>query len=76
MSTIVLMYFYVYKSWQRAKQVWSAGRIWPTGRHLRRPAIYINKRSCIINDKVAIALYLLYKQDKMLNMATSNLLPL
>ena len=24
-------------SWQRAKQEWSAGRIWPTGRHLRRP---------------------------------------
>ena len=23
------MYFYVYWSWQRVKQVWSAGRIWP-----------------------------------------------
>ena len=33
------MYFYVYWSWQRVKQAWSAGRIWPTGRHLRRPAI-------------------------------------
>ena len=33
------MYFYVYWSWQRAKQVWSAGRIWPTGRHLRRPGV-------------------------------------
>ena len=31
------MYFYVYWSWQRAKQVWSVGRIWPTGHHLRRP---------------------------------------
>ena len=33
------VYFYVYWSWQRAKQAWSAGRIWPTGRHLRRPAL-------------------------------------
>ena len=31
------MYFYVYWSWQSAKQVWSAGWIWPRGRHLRRP---------------------------------------
>ena len=35
------MYFYVYWGWQRAKQVWFAGRIWPTGRHLRRPALII-----------------------------------
>ena len=33
------MYFYVYWSWQRTKQVWYAGRIWPTGRHLRRPGL-------------------------------------
>ena len=26
-------------SWQRAKQEWSAVRIWPTGRHLRRPGL-------------------------------------
>ena len=35
------MYFYTYWSWQRAKQVWSAGRIWPAGRHLRRPVLYL-----------------------------------
>ena len=33
------MYFYVYWSWQRAKQLGSAGRIWPTGCHLRRPDV-------------------------------------
>ena len=33
------MYFYVNWSWQRAEQVWSAGRIWPTGSHLRRPDV-------------------------------------
>ena len=31
------LYVYVYCSWQRAKQVWSAGRIWPMGHHLRPP---------------------------------------
>ena len=35
------MYFYVCWSWQRAKQVWSAGRIWSTGRHLRRPGLLL-----------------------------------
>ena len=30
------MYFYLYWSWQGAKQVWSAGQIWPMGCHLRR----------------------------------------
>ena len=39
MIIIVLCYFYVYWGWQRAKQVWSAGRIWPKGRHLRRPDV-------------------------------------
>ena len=31
------MYLFVYWSWQRTKQVWSVGQIWPKGRHLRRP---------------------------------------
>ena len=35
------MYFYVYWSWQRAKQVWSAGWIWPMDHHLRRPALHV-----------------------------------
>ena len=39
------MYFYVYWGWQRAKQVWSAGRIWPTGHHLRRPGLVQRKWS-------------------------------
>ena len=33
------MCFYVYWSWQRTKQVWSVGRIWPTGCQLRRPGL-------------------------------------
>ena len=46
------MYFYVYWSWQRAKQVWSAGWIWPNGRHLRRPALDHIIRGCDMISKV------------------------
>ena len=33
------MCFYVFQSWQRANQEWSAGWIWPMGRLLRTPVL-------------------------------------